>query len=162
MRSLLLLCALACAACDNGSSMTPEDFAVPQDLSVPPPDVALNCVQTCASCTTGTTCVSSAGGLTPFTATCLAGCTSDVDCTGGRKCVEIYGAAPAGRYCLTTTEPQSCGAECDLVPATSFCSGSEVVAPYHTIVCGAVYTHCANGCVEDAPDGGTNRQAHCI
>jgi hypothetical protein len=135
---------------------------MPQDLSVPPPDLALNCVQTCPSCTTGTTCVTSAGGLTPFSATCLAGCTSDVDCTGQRKCVAIYGASPAGRYCLNTTEPLSCGPMCDLVQAISFCSGSEVVAPYSNIVCGAVYTHCATGCVEDEPDGGTNRHAHCL
>jgi hypothetical protein len=161
MRFLLLSCALVLAGCGNGSS-APEDFAMPQDLSVPPPDLALNCVQTCPSCTTGTTCVTSAGGLTPFSASCLAGCTSDVNCTGGRKCVEIYGASPAGRYCLNTTEPQSCGPMCDLVQATSFCSGSEVVAPYSNIVCGAVYTHCATGCVEDEPDGGTNRHAHCL
>jgi hypothetical protein len=161
MRFMLLLCAVAFAACDTSSS-TPEDFAMPQDLSAPPPDLALDCTQGCTGCTTGTACVSSGGGLTPFSSTCLATCTSDVDCTGGRKCVEIYGASPAGRYCLSMTEPQSCGPQCDLVPATSFCSGSEVVAPYSNIVCGAVYTHCAKGCVEDAPDGGTNRQAHCL
>jgi hypothetical protein len=159
MRFWLLWCALAAAACDTTTS-TPEDFAAPQDLSVQN-DVALSCSNTCSTCTTGTTCVTSAGGLTPFNGTCLASCTSEVDCTGGRACVAIFGASPNGRYCLSPTEPQSCGINCDLVEATSSCSGNEVVSPYATIVCGVKYMHCPNGCMEDAPDGGTNRQAHC-
>jgi hypothetical protein len=105
--------------------------------------------------------VQSAGGLIPFSPACLAACTDDASCAAGEQCVAIDGATPAGRYCLSPTEPQTCGPECDLVPSYSACDGNDVVAPYDHLVCGRVYTRCATGCVEDAPDGGDNRQAHC-
>jgi hypothetical protein len=162
MRFIFILCALCSSACDTSSS-TPEDFAVPGDLSVPDMTNMFTCSNTCTpACASGTTCVSQGGGVTPFNATCLASCTSSADCAGGRQCVDIYGAQPSGRYCVNTMEPQECGTHCDLTPPVSLCSGSELGTTYQGVVCGIKYAHCANGCVEDAPDGGQNRNARCL
>lgn len=157
MRPMLLLCALALAACDDDTTA-----AAPPDLAAP--DLAHSvgiCTGTCTpSCSGGTTCVSSSGS-TPFSATCLVTCGSDADC-GARDCVDIIGASPAGRYCIDTSEPLSCGIHCDLVDRVSRCDGDNVVTEYRSgVVCGMQYHHCANGCVEADPDGGNLRQASC-
>src|SRR3954462_11579544 len=105
---ILLLCALATAACDSTSS-TPQDFAMAADLSVLDM-TSFSCSSNCTpACGAGTTCVSQGSSISFFDASCLASCTSSADCPGGRQCVDIYGAQPSGRYCLSTTEPQECG-----------------------------------------------------
>ena len=63
---------------------------------------------------------------------------------------------------MSTTEPQECGSHCDLEPPTSECDGTTLVSYYRRIVCGLHYSHCANGCVEDAPDAGDDKHARCL
>jgi hypothetical protein len=154
MRPTPLLCALALAACGDGTAATPAaDLAVPADLSC-------TSAPGCPTCASGATCVSPTGFL-PFDPFCAATCTSSADCASPRTCVEVSGASPPGRYCIGADLPHDCAPLCDLVPSLSRCDGDALLAPYRTIVCGVSYTHCANGCVEDGPDGGADRQARC-
>jgi hypothetical protein len=155
-RAALLACALALVACDDDT--TPESSTA--DMATP--DLAAStCPSTCGTtCPAGTTCVTMNGGPTPFGATCLATCQTTSDCTGGRDCVDFF---QGPRYCITLTEPNACGTtNCELTPPTRYCSGTDLVTNYQHVVCGLKYTHCANGCVEDAPDGGLDRQARCL
>jgi hypothetical protein len=138
--------ALALAACD-------VDMATP-DLA------GTTCPTTCGTCPTGTSCVAMFSGPTPFAATCLASCQTNVDCTGGRSCVAFQGFSQ--RYCVNSMEPQACGVHCELTAPTRYCSGSDVVTNYQAVVCGLQYSHCVNGCAELAPDGGLDRQATCL
>ena len=155
-RAALLLCALTLVGCDDDTTPTSStaDMATP-DLA------GSTCPSTCGStCPSGTTCVTMNGGPTPFGSTCLASCQTTSDCTGGRDCVNFQGLV---RYCITRMEPQACGTTfCELTPPTSYCSGSDLVTNYQSVVCGLKYTHCANGCTEGAPDGGLNHEAHCL
>jgi hypothetical protein len=159
MRSTLLFVAIALVGC--GDDTTSADLGAP-DLAVG--DLSqISCATSCGTCTTGTTCVTnSSGSVNSFSATCLASCQTDADCTPPRSCVAFDGSSPSGRYCLSATEPQQCGSHCDLVPATSACDGTTLVSYYRAIVCGLDYSHCANGCVEDAPDGGDDKHARCL
>ncbi len=155
---MLLVALLALAACDDDTTAVtaPHDLAV-ADLAAPV------CATTCApACTSPMTCVAQASSSFPFSATCLTPCQSDVDCDATRACVDITDAAPAGRYCITRDEPLACGAHCDLVPTTSLCDGANLGTSYAGVVCGVSYRHCANGCVESNPDGGSDRQARCL
>jgi hypothetical protein len=160
MRSTLLVLAITLVGC--GDDAAPADLGTPDlavgDLSQP------MCATSCGTCTAGTTCVTNnSNSVNTFAATCLASCQTSADCMPQRSCVEFAGASPSGRYCLSATEPAECGTHCDLVPPTSRCQGSTLILAYHTIVCGLVYVHCANGCVEHAPpDAGDDRQASCL
>jgi hypothetical protein len=158
MHPTLFVLAIALAGC--GDDAAPADLGTP-DLAVG--DLSqIVCTTSCGTCASGTTCVTnSSPSVNQFSATCLATCQTDADCTGQRACVAFDGSAPSGRYCLSATDPPECGTHCDLVQPTSACEGSTLVSVYHTTICGLRYTHCANGCVEDAPDGGVDRQAHC-
>jgi hypothetical protein len=158
-RATLFMCALALAACDDDTGTTTP---TPMDLAVP--DLAgSSCgASTCAACPSGTACVTMTSGPTPFGATCLASCQTSTDCTGGRDCVNFAGYPPAQRFCVNSMEPNPCGTTfCELTPPTHYCEGDDLVSNYQHVVCGLKYTHCANGCVEDAPDGGLDRQARC-
>jgi hypothetical protein len=157
MRQTLLMLTITVAAC--GGDGPSSDLGAP-DLAVK--DLQISCASSCGSCAPGTSCVAAGAGINMFSATCLTPCQSDVDCTQERSCVAIDSSVPSGRFCLSPTEPMECAGHCDLVPASSACDGDNLVLPYDTIVCGRKYLHCANGCVEDAPDGGADRHARCL
>ncbi|HEX6834917.1 MAG TPA: hypothetical protein VF334_00015 [Polyangia bacterium] len=151
----LLLCALALAACDDAGTSAPPDLAM-RDLAVP--DLAVACVSDCP-CMSGLVCVDSASYAEPFASTCLKPCQTDADC-GARSCVAMFGDRV--RYCLASDEPHTCGVHCDPGARLSHCEGDTLVSTYVGLVCGEHYQACANGCVEDDPDGGDNRQARCL
>lgn len=157
LRSVPFVLALALAGCGSDDGPLPFlDEMGAHDLAV------TVCAASCGTCATGTTCVTNySASVNQFSATCLAGCTTDSDCPAAHSCVAFDGSAPSGRYCLSATDPLGCGIHCDFVQPTSACEGSTLVSVYHTIICGLRYTHCANGCVEDNPDAGVDRQAHC-
>jgi hypothetical protein len=158
MRSIVWLLPIALAACGSNDSST-ADLAAFDDLATP--DLAIVCSGSCGTCPAGATCVMEAGGPEPFAPSCLVPCTTDADC-GARTCVDFPVTFPSGRYCLAADEPNTCGVHCDLVEASSRCSGSVLIASYRGAVCGLSYHQCASGCVEDAPDAGADRQAHCL
>jgi hypothetical protein len=158
MRSLLVVLTIALAGC--GDDGAPADLGAP-DLAVGDLAQAV-CTKSCGTCASGTTCVTNENvGINFFSASCLAPCQTDADCTQQRACVSFDGSPP-GSYCLSTTEPQSCGPHCDLIEPASSCEGATLVKAYLGIVCGLRHTHCANGCVEDTPDAGVNNHAHCL
>lgn len=154
MRPLLLLCALALAACDDDTTMTaaPPDLAARADLDT------LVCTSDCP-CASGLVCVNSSALPEPFFSTCLQPCQTDADC-GGRACVAMFGQTP--RYCLAPDEPHTCGVHCDPGPRFTRCDGGNLVSTYVGLVCGDSYHACPNGCIEDNPDGGADRQGRCL
>jgi hypothetical protein len=160
MRLLLLVAAISFTACDSDGTPFPDFGVTTVDMAVPVFSCAGNCSP---ACTAGSTCVGMGSSVNPFAATCLVPCTSDVDCPDQRACVAIGGGTtPDGRFCLDRMEPLACGTHCDFAERVSLCSGNELAGTFHnSVVCGVSYHHCANGCVEDAPDGGTERQARC-
>jgi hypothetical protein len=160
MRTMLLL-TLALAGCGDDLTNSAVDLSMP-DLAGNDNDLPRPCIQTCPVCTGGTVCVTGNAGLVPFDATCLKPCSESADCSAPARCVRIDNGVPSGRYCVMAAAPRACVVECDLVPATSECDGNDLVTPYHIGVCGLQYARCANGCVEDLPDAGFNRMAHCL
>ncbi|MGZ3408710.1 MAG: hypothetical protein ACXVDD_00940 [Polyangia bacterium] len=147
-RALFVL-ALALAGCGSDEVSSAADMSS-GDLAV------RVCPTSCTSCAAGQVCVTHGGGPVQFGASCLKPCTGGgpVECPHA-FCVEIIGASPPGRYCVSTGAPDPCNSpQCNSTPAgDAHCEGDEIVSPFGLNVCGYEHTTCANGCSTTPVDG---------
>lgn len=121
------------------------------------------CVEDCGSCPDEQVCVTQ-GSFGPVLATCVAQCSSDVDCADGEVCLGNGNLNPdptANRgMCIAEDTPTACDfepndyAHCDLhLQIQTECADANtlfVPTARFGLFCGARYTRCDNGCADAA------------
>jgi hypothetical protein len=155
MTSKLPLMALLLGAGVAVSACTTEDRGVMCGTPTCGPKTDLGCGPNMA-------CVGAAG-VYDYEATCVRTCKVDADCTGGARCVFLFGD-PVGSVCVSEASPPLCHGlppdlgvvDCPRVAAYCFVDGKTLVQPFTLAAnrtCGYEVSTCAGGC---AADGGAS------